>query len=83
MTREEAKGTDLKRLDIKYANGDREFQISSMKVYRLIDEIYDDFEHRTCENCKYYNICSVQEAIDNSRYIRPLDFGCNKFERKG
>ena len=57
----------------------------------LIDEIYDDFESRTCENCKYFidekgtklqfcNARTVGGIIGWNGYGK--DFGCNKFERK-
>ncbi len=56
-----------------------------------IEMIFDDFESRTCENCKHcenvglvldpilkcYNEKSVLED-----FVVSKDFGCNKFERK-
>jgi len=77
MTREEAK--DLFRIDID-SYGKVKSPISK------VDKIYDDFESRTCENCKY-NLngiecnCneSVVEWLDTDTFP---DFGCNKFERK-
>ena len=62
----------------------------------LIDKIYDDFESRVCEHCKYYNpnnydikegIADVWIACDKL-YIEERDgvsldgFGCNRFERR-
>lgn len=54
----------------------------------IINEIYDDFESRTCENCKRYvpmkwtdfdNKCA---SMENKVSHVDKDFGCNKFERK-
>ena len=47
-----------------------------------VDRIYDDFEQRTCENCKYDSYgCSVQDSI---LQVDPeaifTTFGCNGFE---
>ncbi len=88
MNREEAKETDLKRLEVEYTDGTKEFQISSMKVYKLIDKIYDDIESRTCENCKHFiqqhrkhgNYCGILSV--NKTGFELDNFGCNKFERK-
>jgi hypothetical protein len=48
MTREEAK--DL--IEIEYDSLDNYCDSNHCSV---IDQIYDDFESRTCENCKHYN----------------------------
>lgn len=80
MTREEAK---------LYAD-------NHMGIYggRLVDEvvqtIFNDFESRTCENCKHKHIPMVDKgSIYCYYYHSPIydsivetDFGCNKFERK-
>ena len=49
----------------------------------VIDEIYDDFESRTCGNCffgsdKYY--CDNPNSFCEATRIEPTD-GCNQFER--
>jgi len=60
-------------------------------TYFLINEIFDDFEKRTCENCKYYqkkgevmNLRECNEGVSiykSSGYsLVNDDFGCNKFE---
>lgn len=78
MTREEAK--------IKEAN----YYISP---YKMIDIIYDDFDSRTCENCKYVHarLNSFGQIIDYMCHndMSPIetecvksDFGCNMFEKK-
>lgn len=41
MTREEAK---------------KLFHKDNSKAYDVINEIYDDFESRTCESCKFFKI---------------------------
>ena len=50
--------------------------------YSLINEIYDSFEQRLCDNCKHNDYgCSIQDSI---LQIDPeatfLTFGCNSFE---
>ena len=60
----------------------------------LINKIFDDFENRTCKNCRYYkkgychhsDICywvgsSSKEGICVD-YLYLKNFGCNKFEKK-
>jgi len=58
-----------------------------------IKMIYDDFESRTCGNCKHYDddTCLVNFYDEWSDYEMdfykvsisvPKDFGCNKFEAK-
>ena len=82
MTREEAKHLFYKINMSSVRRG--EYPVESAK--ETIDKIYDDFESRTCENCKY-NLngiecnCneSVVEWLDTDTFP---DFGCNKFERK-
>ena len=77
MTREEAERI-AKAQDIG---------IGSKFTSEFISDIYDDFESRTCENCRYYN--SKYEYCDNSNSVCnhlvvdiDKDFGCNKFERR-
>lgn len=58
----------------------------------VTDSIYDDFESRTCENCKHYSRhgdryieffdCTVLDGIVAIVDRPPKDFGCNKFERR-
>ena len=31
----------------------------------IVDRIYDEFEARTCENCKYYTYCSKENGLTN------------------
>ena len=98
MTREEAKREFWKK------NGvfDKLFEYCFDRVLKLpykgsvidifIDKIYDDFENRTCENCKYYkeeeSYCKNEEnevfEFDNYKKMKVPDwkFGCNRFERK-
>ena len=63
-------------------------------VYDFINKIYDDFESRTCENCKHAKKvigcpcchhgfeCSDITRYSNSPVRVDSDFGCNKFKRK-
>ena len=78
MTREEAKKiADLSISTIKrYSDLTKRFN-------GLIDEIYDDFESRVCENCKHhkyieksYRLCEELEITTSD------DFCCNLFERR-
>jgi len=61
------------------------------QVRQAFDDIYDDFESRTCENCKQNDtMCTYQESIKvyckitrGEKYICDFrNFGCNRFERK-
>jgi len=64
------------------------YEYDMIKFY--IGMVIDDFESRTCENCKHYAIDNCCELIDDwdcyydspSQWSPPKDFGCNKFERK-
>lgn len=62
----------------------------------IIDKIYDDFESRTCESCKYWNPseesilesngdgyidCDIVYAESNGT-INKSNFCCNKWEQK-
>jgi hypothetical protein len=58
---------------------------------KAVHKAYDDFESRTCDNCKYlvsddYELyCSkdITTFGDDMNWIDSIDtFGCNKFERK-
>lgn len=46
----------------------------------VVDAIYDDFESRTCENCKHFNDDGECVYLD---MLPDAGFGCNQFERKG
>ena len=56
-------------------------------LHEVTDAIYDDFESRTCGNCKYIAEIGVDGdetgrcIKDHPNLIVDLDFGCNKFER--
>lgn len=61
----------------------------SKKILNLINEIYDSFENRSCENCKFgmeYHFddeieCFKIEAETEGNYFSK-DFYCNKWEQK-
>ena len=82
MTREEAHRIAYEDLDSMY---------HSTWIKVVVDDIYDDFKSRTCENCKW-----LKERNPFNKPIFPRhkcthadviymctdkDFGCNKFER--
>jgi hypothetical protein len=60
---------------------------------RIVNEIYDDFESMTCDNCEYYCTVGNDECLEPevremlSAYgeypATPINgFGCNRFKRK-
>jgi len=87
MTREE-----IKEIDYEWVN-DEFPMLNRVEVEALIDKIYDDFESRTCENCKWSNdIVSKclnekngQDLIDDAWIYMQIEegFTCGKrFERR-
>ena len=87
MTREEAKLKMLPPIIRSYLmKDDKQGRID--KTDEVIDEIYDYFKSRTCENCKHYRIesescCNNRSFVYNLPIAIHKDFGCNKFEAKG
>ena len=81
MTREEAKAelTNLKK--------EEEYSLYYL-THQLLDDIYDDFESRTCENCKFLNrdtgksYSTCTELPLNMGADTITEFGCNWFKRK-
>ena len=88
MNREEAKLNMLITVDsnigtyVKVSNADK-----------TIDDIYNDFESRVCENCEHSDsktirngviLCKMRISYINIswKYQVRKDFGCNKFKRK-
>lgn len=59
-------------------------------INSIIDNIFDDFESRSCENCKYNKeqddfmiFCDKEMCQDNSKMMWhgfTKDFCCNKWE---
>lgn len=63
---------------------------------RIIDNIYDDFESRTCANCKWFvphradipnefeGTCDAGVYMDGDNLgdMVSVDFGCNQWEKK-
>ena len=72
MTREEAEGT------FGYTECAEEVMVA-------IESIYDDFESRTCDNCRHSNQTSYalycRKDVKNLTIGVDKDFGCNKFEK--
>ena len=81
----------------KVINRREECKLSNLKVSRLIDIIFDDFESRTCKNCNHYQLiipennphdqynyfdCCANDKAQNIVSSPPSTFGCNKFERQ-
>ena len=70
MTREEA----VKKVTDVYADG-----VSNRTV---VNSIYDNFESRTCESCKWNNSNEYIRSCSLVGYTRYEDFGCNRWEQK-
>lgn len=77
MTREEAK----KELN--------EYGYTISEQNKIIDDIYDDFENRSCKNCKFGMIYPFDDDIecvkieaDTQGIYFSNDFWCNKWESK-
>jgi len=47
----------------------------------FIDEIYQDFNNRICNNCKYYHQKWVCLEIGNGNFFPDKNFGCNHFKQ--
>lgn len=60
------------------------YLFSKCKSDFIIDKMYDYFESRTCENCKYLDmdlICTNEDTPCCSEYSGRYDnFNCNKWE---
>jgi len=88
MTREEAEEEWYQYVEDNTVN----YTLSSQTVKNMFDfiqEIYDNFESRTCKNCKFdWCGCDIRDAIfrisklDDVEMPNLDDFGCNRFERK-
>jgi hypothetical protein len=62
-------------------------------MMELIDQIYDDIQNQTCENCIFacehnelqalYCTEGISSDYSLGEDIIEEDFGCNKFEPKG
>ena len=58
-------------------------EITETEIYELTHKMLDDFESRTCENCKYqqHEVCVNDESPMRGDFVS-VDYGCNKFEPK-
>jgi len=81
----------IRRVDMNL-NDYNSTDIDASGVKMLIQEIYDDFEARTCDKCKSWHreqitfgTCEANidqcDITDLSEYVTKNSFGCNKFER--
>ena len=72
MTREEAQDEIRRAID--------GWKIKQRELRQIINEIYDSFESRTCENCKY---STNDNWVCDAGIGRPSkDFGCLNFDIK-
>ena len=79
MNREEAIKYSLKLEETLYP-----FDKKSLKM--IVNKIYDDFESRTCESCKYISADKNKCNANNSAIVwldieTFSDFGCNQWKR--
>jgi len=55
-------------------------------MLQVWNELQQDFNSRTCESCKHYNISYLKEQYCDEQIILPFhhdkDFSCNKWEKK-
>ena len=49
---------------------------------QVLNEMQQDFNSRTCDNCKWDNSWDVMASCSLIGYTRYRDFGCNQFVRK-
>ena len=72
----ETTGNDAYNRGIKKAN----------RVAKIwINKIFDHFESRTCEHCKYLDLnkqCWKNKILHQAQGFYGLNFGCNKWEAK-
>lgn len=49
----------------------------------LVNDVYDDFESRTCSNCAVMDCTILSRLFNATEYLNfnLIDFGCNQFER--
>jgi hypothetical protein len=55
--------------------------LDSSQKTQHINQIYDNFESRTCANCRQLKAFDLCEVFSNC-IAEPKTFGCNKFTRK-
>ena len=73
MTREEAKNQFSNEL-LERAMGFKKGKLKIGAVYKIIDDIYDDFENRKCKNCIYLTVeLRNGKVIDYSEYDEYLE----------
>ena len=77
MNREEVK-------QLIYDKRDDTDKIHLLSLFSVIEDIYDDFEARTCENCKHQEGigCEVYPAAWNWFSLNESEFSCNQWEAK-
>jgi hypothetical protein len=57
-------------------------------VFQVIDSIYDDFDARTCESCKYWGYSTKESMYEDCNFglidhsYNPDSFGCSQWESK-
>ena len=94
MTRDEAKMA-LTRIKIILPKPEEcilELKTKVSTIYEIVDTIFDDFEKKSCKNCKYREKaangdefdCSVLMAHTREQALELINsgFGCNRFEPK-
>lgn len=86
MKREDAHNNVKEWIDNTMSSGNKTaHHYGKIELHRDIDKIYDDFENRLCETCRYnYRGCGIQDSIIRRLTVDPnfKTFGCNKWESK-
>ena len=87
MTREETLHDMYISQDLfKEFNSVDEVVWSRSKVLNRVSKIYDDFESRTCENCKHWGYQDEEAMYEDCNLIEhiysPTWFGCKQFIKK-
>ena len=77
MTKEEVK-------QLIYDKRDDKDKIHLLSLFSFIEDIYDDFESRTCENCKHQEGigCEVYPSAWNWFSLNESEFSCNQWKAK-
>lgn len=84
MTRDNAKREIIEMFTSKPFS-----QLKIGDINTIIDKIYDNFENRSCENCKYfiqehfYGVCQkdVNTTKNQDNFLSNIEFCCNRWQK--
>jgi len=76
---------ELEEKHLNFYGFDISQHYDGLSVSNMLDEIFDNFNSRTCRNCLYWD---AENQLDGNSKCNKLfnfrcysDFGCNKFEK--